>query len=252
MDLYSPAMEPIVFASESPSKKDHIFTVLVITYNPRSMPIDFGNVGKIRSVSRSRAAEDKPFSEVAPVGDRETRYSSGRGGSGRKFCHADTDKEDSDTCDGPAPDHCCRPAIWKGIDKDGCYGRQESYDAEGDSEDLEGSKLSPKLLLVAQTGEESFVCLAVLVLHGGGRGKRTILRAARYTYGPGFKSIYYVHFYSHRSREQRQCGSDRDLRLSHVGVERVYAQTTSYVIYPLNLSPFSLVPLPQACREIFC
>ena len=65
MDLYSPAMEPIVFASENPSKKDHIFTVLVITYSLRSMPIDFGNVGKIRNASRSRAAEDKPFSEVA-------------------------------------------------------------------------------------------------------------------------------------------------------------------------------------------
>jgi hypothetical protein len=101
-------------------------------------------------------------------------YSSGRRGSGRKFCHADADKEDSNTCDGPTPDHCDRSTILKGIDKDGGYGGQETYYAEGDSEDLEGSKLAPKLLLVTQTGEERLVCLTILVLHGGGREKRTI------------------------------------------------------------------------------
>ena len=181
------------------------------------------------------------------MGDRETRYSSGRRGSGRKFCHAEANKEDSDACDGPTPDQCDGPTIWKGINKDGGYGRQKTYDAEGDSEDLEGSKLSPKLLLVAKTGEESFVCLAVLVLHGGGREDRIILRVVWYAYTPAgdnsrIHKIFIVYFYSHRS--------DRDLRLSHVGLERVYDQTTSYVIYPLNLSSFFLV-VSQACREVF-
>lgn len=113
---------------------------------------------------------------------RESRYSSGRRGSGRKFSHTDAYKEDTDTRDGPAPDHCGGPTIWKGIDEDGGYGRQKAYDAESDPKDFQRSEFSPELLLVAQAGEESFVCLKMVALHGGGRDKRITLHSIFNTY----------------------------------------------------------------------
>ena len=45
-------------------------------------------------------------------------------------------------------------------------------------------------------------------------------------------------------------GSDRDSRLSHVGAERVYDQPTSYVVYPLNLSPFFLLISSSMSRNL--
>ena len=112
----------------------------------------------------------------------ETGYPSRCGGSGRKFGHADADKEDTKTRNCPTPDHCDGAAVWKGVDEDGGHGGQKTYDAEDDPEDLEGGELSSELLLVAQAGEKGFICLTVLVLHSGSRENRGILCVASLLY----------------------------------------------------------------------
>ena len=120
-------------------------------------------------------------SEKLSPGQQETRYSSGCRCSGCKLGHAHGDQEDSDIRDRPTPDHCDWATVWKGIDENGGDGGQKTNDTEGNPEDLERGELSLELLLVAQGGEESFIRLTVLVLHGSGRERRSILRSVSYT-----------------------------------------------------------------------
>ena len=79
------------------------------------------------------------------------------------------------------------------------------------TKDLERSELSPEpeLLLVTQVCEKSFVCLAVFVLHDGGRDKKTILCGVRcrYIFKPRSPNgISMVHFTATEAR--RVIGSD--------------------------------------------
>ena len=94
------------------------------------MSIDFCNVGEIRGVSRSRAAEDKPHEQrlgtqgrrVATAGQMTTKGA-----------------PELATAKRPTIYHCDTAAVWRDIDEDGVERRRMVL--ECNPEDPEGGKL---------------------------------------------------------------------------------------------------------------